>query len=64
VKEFKRLVADAESSKYTLSALAEQCGFSSRASFFRSFKKLTGITPNEYIRGIGKKLHDIEGGDE
>jgi AraC-like DNA-binding protein len=36
-----------------LTALAELCGFSSRASFFRSFKKSTGVTPNEYIRSIG-----------
>lgn len=64
IKEFKRLVSGQESSKYTLSALAEQCGFSSRASFFRSFKKLTGITPNEYIRSIGKNLHVLEGEDE
>ena len=64
IKEFKRLVSGSESSKYTLSALAEQCGFSSRASFFRSFKKLTGITPNEYIRSIGKNLHVIEGEEE
>lgn len=64
IKEFKRLVSGTESSKYTLSALAEQCGFSSRASFFRSFKKLTGITPNEYIRSIGKNLHEIEGEEE
>jgi AraC-like DNA-binding protein len=64
IKEFKHLVSGSESSKYTLSALAEQCGFSSRASFFRSFKKLTGITPNEYIRSIGKNLHVIEGEDE
>jgi hypothetical protein len=43
-----------EYAKYTLSALAELCGFSSRASFFRYFKKATNITPNEYIRSIGK----------
>lgn len=52
IAEFKILVNSAEYSKYTLSALAELCGFSSRASFFRSFKKITGITPNEYIRSI------------
>lgn len=51
--EFKKLVNSSEYSRYTLSALAELCGFSSRASFFRSFKKITGITPNEYIRSIG-----------
>lgn len=51
--EFKKLANDSQYSRYTLSALAELCGFSSRASFFRSFKKSTGITPNEYIRSIG-----------
>ena len=54
IEEFKRLINEDEYSKYTLSALAELCGFSSRASFFRYFKKTTGITPNEYIRSIGK----------
>lgn len=53
VAEFKRLVVDSKYSRYTLAALAELCGFSSRASFFRSFKKSTGVTPNEYIRSIG-----------
>jgi len=55
IAEFKRLVEKDEYAKYTLSALAELCGFSSRASFFRYFKKATNITPNEYIRSIGKK---------
>lgn len=54
IAEFKRLVEKDEYAKYTLSALAELCGFSSRASFFRYFKKATGITPNEYVRNIGK----------
>lgn len=54
IAEFKRLVAKDEYARYTLGALAELCGFSSRASFFRYFKKSVGITPNEYIRSIGK----------
>ena len=53
ITEFKQLVNSTQYSRYTLSALAELCGFSSRASFFRSFKKITGITPNEYIRSMG-----------
>ncbi|MDR3652807.1 MAG: two-component regulator propeller domain-containing protein [Paludibacter sp.] len=60
IKEFKLLISDENFSKYTLSALAERCGFSSRASFFRSFKKLTRITPNEYIRSIGRNIHDLD----
>ncbi len=54
VTQFKKMVEDSHYSRYTLTALAELCGFSSRASFFfRSFKKSTGVTPNEYIRSIG-----------
>lgn len=49
IAEFKQLVQSEQQSLYTLSALAERCGFSSRASFFRYFKKATGITPSEYI---------------
>lgn len=50
VEEFKNAVVSGACKKYTLTALAERCGFSSRASFFRSFKKATGETPNEYIK--------------
>ena len=52
VEEFKNIIQQKKYSQYTLEALSEHCGFSSRASFFRSFKKVTGITPNEYIKNI------------
>lgn len=52
VEEFKTAIQNDKYSKYTLEALSEHCGFSSRASFFRAFKKVTGITPNEYIKNI------------
>lgn len=58
IAEFKRLLNEDEYSKYTLSALAELCGFSSRTSFFRYFKKTTGITPNEYVQSIGRTNED------
>lgn len=50
VAEFKRLVKEVDTSKYTLTAMSQKCGFSSRASFFRHFKNITGITPAEYLR--------------
>lgn len=50
VNEFKRLVKESDISKYTLTALSEKCGFSSRASFFRHFKAITGVTPAEFIK--------------
>ncbi|MDE7407904.1 MAG: helix-turn-helix domain-containing protein, partial [Muribaculaceae bacterium] len=50
VDEFKRLVGNLDISKYTLTAMSQMCGFSSRASFFRRFKAVTGITPAEYLK--------------
>lgn len=50
VKEFQRLVRELDTSRYTLTALSQKCGFSSRASFFRHFKSITGITPSEYLK--------------
>ena len=55
VEEFKRLLSTGESSRYTLTALASICGFSSRSSFFRYFKKAEGITPSEYMRRMGRE---------
>lgn len=50
VDEFKRLVAEEDLSKYTITAMSKMCGFSSRSSFFRHFKNITGMTPAEYIK--------------
>ena len=54
VEAFKSAIQEDKYSKYTLDALSEHCGFTSRTSFFRSFKKVTGITPNEYIKNFRK----------
>lgn len=53
VERFKQSVQEGLHQKYTLVTLAEKCGFKSKASFFRAFKKFTGTTPNEYIRKYG-----------
>ena len=50
VTAFKEKIKNKEHKKYTLLALSEQCGFSSRSSFFRIFKKITGVTPLEYLK--------------
>ena len=39
ISEFKKMIEDGEHSRYTLDTLIEQCGFNSRATFFRNFKK-------------------------
>ena len=60
VEEFKSLILKDEYAKYTLTAMAEYCGFSSRASFFRTFKKLAGITPNEYIKQVSGEHRPVD----
>lgn len=51
LEEFKRRVSDPSYSKYTITALGEQCGFK-KTSFFSTFKKIQGITPAEYLHQI------------
>lgn len=48
IEEFKRLIADKKNKQFTLLSLAHECGFSSKSSFNRCFKKATGLTPTEY----------------
>jgi ligand-binding sensor domain-containing protein/AraC-like DNA-binding protein len=57
VEEFIIRVQDKSATKYTLASLSEQCGFSSRSSFFRSFKKIKGKTPAEFVRDMGVIMH-------
>lgn len=56
VEEFKRLVANTDTSRFTLTAMSQMCGFSSRASFFRHFKNLVGVTPADYLKSAKNKL--------
>lgn len=50
VQEFIRLSTQPASQQYTLLSLAYDCGFNSKASFNRNFKKHTGFTPSDYVR--------------
>lgn len=56
IDEFIVRVQDKSAVKYTLASLSEQSGFSSRTSFFRTFKKIKGTTPAEYIKEMGVEL--------
>lgn len=48
VREFKSLLIDKENYKYDLLSLSKKAGFKSKASFYRIFKNIEGITPGEY----------------
>lgn len=50
IDTFKRLISEGANERFTLMTIAGQSGFKSHTSFFRTFKKFTGVTPNDYIR--------------
>ncbi len=54
VEEFKRMVERGEHRQFTLEVISGKCGFTSRASFFKYFKQITGMTPNQYIKSVNK----------
>lgn len=56
VEEFKRLAAIPEKRQYTIMSLAYDCGFNSKSSFNKNFKKATGQSPSEYISSLSDKL--------
>jgi AraC-like DNA-binding protein len=49
VKAFLEQAVVPDNKKYTLLTIAYTCGFNSKASFNRNFKKVTGKTPRAYL---------------
>ncbi|MEO8516808.1 MAG: helix-turn-helix domain-containing protein [Flavobacterium sp.] len=56
VEEFKTLVIQPESQKFTMLSLAYECGFNSKTAFYRSFKKNTSQTPTMFLKQEHIKL--------
>jgi AraC-like DNA-binding protein len=54
IKEFLSLAQKDGSESYTLLSLAFDCGFNSKATFNRAFKKEKGLSPREYLNTIKK----------
>lgn len=50
IEEFKRLISIPKNQDFTLMAMAYDCGFNSKSSFNRYFKKITGLTPSQYLK--------------
>lgn len=50
VDEMKRRLIKGGLDKYTITTLAEQCGFVSKTTFYRVFKQIAGMTPAEYYK--------------
>jgi AraC-like DNA-binding protein len=54
VEEFKMKLTNPESEKLSFSGIASDCGFNSKATFYRVFKKSTGTSPNEYYKAFSR----------
>jgi len=48
IKEAQRLLSTPQFEKMTLEAIGYECGFGSRSSFNKAFKKHTGLTPSQF----------------
>ena len=48
VNDFKERIRAPENKKFSLLGIAFDCGFNSKSSFNRVFKKFTSLTPSEY----------------
>jgi AraC-like DNA-binding protein len=55
IEEFKKLVSLPQNHKFTLLALAYDCGFNSKSAFNRCFKKATNLSPSEYAKQLIEK---------
>lgn len=58
---FQRMARSEQYHNLTLPAIAQAAGFNSKTAFNRAFKKMTGVTPREYLRSAG---HDDRIEDE
>ncbi|NQX40822.1 AraC-type DNA-binding protein [Pedobacter steynii] len=58
VNEFKVLVGLPENRNFTILAIAFDCGFNSKSSFNRNFKKITQLSPSAYVKQL--QLHMAE----
>jgi AraC-like DNA-binding protein len=50
VNSFKEKIQQSEYEHLTFLGIAFECGFNSKATFNRAFKKFTGLTPNDYVK--------------
>ena len=52
VEEVKKAFDNGEHKKTTLLGIAYDCGFNSKATFNRAFKKNAGFSPKEYLEKL------------
>ncbi|RDC63449.1 helix-turn-helix domain-containing protein [Adhaeribacter pallidiroseus] len=67
INEVKRKAMNSSYNHLTLEGIAYECGFNSKSTFIRSFKKLAGMPPAAYLKKLkesetGVKMHNASFG--
>ncbi|TBN06909.1 AraC family transcriptional regulator [Hyunsoonleella flava] len=52
VNAFKKMIQNDKHRQLSLLGIAQDCGFNSKATFNRVFKKLTNTSPTEYVKSV------------
>ena len=60
IAEFKNQVISGANSHLSIMGIAYNCGFNSKASFYRAFKKFEGFSPTDYIQSVSQKSETPE----
>jgi len=53
IREAIHLLNDPKSCRHSFDAIALDCGFNDRTTFYRAFKKITGLSPGDYRKNVG-----------
>lgn len=60
IEEVKQRLVDSTHEHLTLTGIAFDCGFNSQATFQRTFKQLTGVSPKVYVNRHAKNNAQIQ----
>ncbi|MEQ9303155.1 MAG: AraC family transcriptional regulator [Marinoscillum sp.] len=52
IKEAKLMLSSVEYDHFTIEAIGQMAGFSNKVSFYKSFKRVTGLSPTDYKKNI------------
>ncbi len=52
INKAKEMLQSEALQKISVQAIGQECGFSNKTSFYRAFKKITGMTPIQYIEKV------------
>jgi AraC-like DNA-binding protein len=56
IEEFKAQVMRTDKRHFSILGLAYECGFNSKASFYRAFGKFEGLSPTQYMQQVSGTL--------